>query len=80
MKYHKLKKWGRNFILSAMLSCCLTGVVAGPAYAASLPDDESGIETHAEETQWKYRIYGGRLQRRLWSNTYEKWLTEWEYC
>ncbi len=32
-----------------------------------------------EETQWYYRVVDGRLQRRLWSNTYNKWLTDWEW-
>jgi len=32
----------------------------------------------SEETVWYNRIYNGKLQRRLWSLTYQKWLTEWE--
>lgn len=31
----------------------------------------------AEETEWKYRINNGNLEKRLWSNTYNKWLTDW---
>lgn len=80
MKKYTLQKWGRNLILSTMLSSCLIGVTAGPAYAASLPDDESGIEVHAEQTEWKFRVYNGKYQKRLWSITNNKWLTEWEYC
>ena len=35
--------------------------------------------TRWEETQWYYRITGdGLFQRRLWSITYMKWLTDWE--
>ena len=80
MKKSTLQKWGRNLILSAMLSSCLIGVTAGTAYAAFLSDDEGGIEVHAEQTEWKFRVYNGKYQKRLWSITYEKWLTEWEYC
>jgi hypothetical protein len=33
--------------------------------------------TRQEETVWYFRIYMGRHQMRLWSLTYERWLTEW---
>lgn len=33
--------------------------------------------TRQEETEWCFRIYMGRYQMRLWSITYEKWLTDW---
>lgn len=29
--------------------------------------------------QWKYRYVNGRLQRRLWSITNNKWLTNWQW-
>lgn len=32
---------------------------------------------YAEETEWVYRFYDGKYQKRLWSITYEKWLTNW---
>lgn len=31
----------------------------------------------AEETEWFFRINNGRLEKRLWSYTYGKWLTDW---
>ena len=61
-----------------MLSGCMLGVVAVPSYATALPEEENGIEVHAEQTEWKYRTYNGHRQRRLWSITYGKWLTDWE--
>lgn len=33
--------------------------------------------TRQEETEWYFRIYLGRRQMRLWSITYERWLTDW---
>lgn len=40
--------------------------------------DKSGeVSTRAEETAWAYREYNGWYQKRLWSYTYGKWLTEW---
>lgn len=38
---------------------------------------ESSESTRAEETEWCFRIYQGRVQMRLWSITYRKWLTDW---
>lgn len=34
-------------------------------------------EERVEETKWFYRTYNGKLQKRLWSVTHEKWLTDW---
>jgi len=31
----------------------------------------------AEQIEWRYRTYKGKKQKRLWSITYEKWLTKW---
>ena len=31
----------------------------------------------AEEFMWFYRTYEGRRQKRLWSLTYQRWVTEW---
>lgn len=36
-----------------------------------------GITLYSEETKWYYRIVNGKLQKRLWSLTYKKWLTNW---
>ncbi|RHO56126.1 hypothetical protein DW094_05745 [Ruminococcaceae bacterium AM07-15] len=43
-------------------------------------EDPANAEERAEEVMWFYRNYNGRLQKRLWSVTYGKWLTDWEYC
>lgn len=40
---------------------------------------DGGAVIQAEETQWKYRVVDGKLQKRLWSITYAKWLTDWEW-
>jgi len=37
------------------------------------------IVSYAEETEWYFRYVDGKLQKRLWSLTYAKWLTEWEW-
>ncbi len=30
-----------------------------------------------EEYVWFYRTYEGRRQKRLWSLTYQRWVTDW---
>lgn len=40
---------------------------------------QSSISPRAEETVYKYRVVDGKLQKRLWSLTYGKWLTDWEW-
>ena len=43
--------------------------------AVIVPEDQP----KAEETKWYYRVVDNYyVQRRLWSITYRKWLTEWE--
>ena len=43
---------------------------------------ESGgaVSPRTEETTWYVRVYNGKLQRRLWSNTRGIWLTDWMDC
>ena len=38
---------------------------------------EEGISTYAVKTKWYYRTYNGIYQKRLWSSTQNKWLTDW---
>lgn len=34
----------------------------------------------AEEVEWCFRKYEGKWQKRLWSITYGRWLTDWIDC
>ena len=40
-------------------------------------DPESTIEPRIEETEWVFRVHNGNLEKRLWSNTYGVWKTDW---
>ena len=81
MKKGTFQKSMRKLIASAMVCSCLTAWLSSFAYAAEIPEptDENGPVVCLEETQWYYRNYNGRLQRRLWSITEGVWLTDWEY-
>ena len=43
----------------------------------STPFPGNIVEPCAEQTEWVYRIYNGNYEKRLWSHTYGKWLTDW---
>lgn len=38
------------------------------------------ISPMANEVEWIYRTYNGKEQKRLWSKTYNCWLTDWIDC
>lgn len=44
-----------------------------PALVQSTEEDSA----RAIDTQWYYRFYNGVYQKRLWSITQNKWLTDW---
>ncbi|MBQ8315567.1 MAG: hypothetical protein IJX95_07495 [Lachnospiraceae bacterium] len=38
---------------------------------------EESASTFAIKTEWVYRFHNGVYQKRLWSSTQNKWLTDW---
>ena len=38
------------------------------------------MEPYAEQFEWYYRQYEGKTQKRLWSVTYSRWVTDWIDC
>lgn len=68
------------FIFALMV--CLS--LSFPAFADNIVTDDfadivtsSDIQPLAEETEWFVRIRNGMIEKRLWSYTYGKWLTDW---
>ena len=43
----------------------------------SVTNAQTEISPKSEETVWYVRYVDGKRQRRLWSLTYERWLTDW---
>ncbi len=71
-----------SVLLAVMILSSLTAVFAyEPLDIETSPQGESGFTAmRAEETEWYYRFDdNGVIMRRLWSYTYGKWKTEWEY-
>ena len=59
-------------------------LLGSPVMAMDLPvaDTEVTLDkyeepTREEEYMWFYRTYNGRRQKRLWSITYGRWVTDW---
>lgn len=72
--------------LICVFSVLLAMMLSFAASAAPLiPPEDMGdgtgtVSPQAEETEWYYRIYDGKVQKRLWSLTRGIWLTDWIDC
>ena len=76
----KLKRLLVSVMLVLVMCVSLIGTVASAAEYTPAPQDTSSdgeITPMAEETMWYFRNYNGQLQKRLWSITEGKWLTDW---
>lgn len=68
--------------LYCLLTCMTLLFAANPAPIVSTVSPiqiqkEEDSSTHAVDTEWFYRTYNGVYQKRLWSYTQNKWLTDW---
>lgn len=62
-------------VLSFSISLALPAFAISSEPVSDVCTEES--VARVEETQWRYRLYNGQQQKRLWSITYMKWLTDW---
>ena len=67
-----------------LITLCIAlmlGISTVPVHASGIAPistvEEGGVTPASEETIWYTRVYNGMFQKRLWSITYGKWLTEW---
>lgn len=71
-------------ILSVALAvlCALTLFVSGiaPAYAYAPPTGGGDAVIQAEQVAIYYRVNHGVREMRIWSLTYQYWLTDWFPC
>lgn len=63
----------------AALMCVLTLFATGiaPAHAYAPPSGEGDAVVQAEEVRIYYRTNHGVEEMRIWSLTYQRWLTGW---
>ena len=78
----KLKKSFVRFLALALLMATAMLSTGYTAYAQEINvNSKNGdVVIFAEQTEWYFRIVDGRLQKRLWSITWGKWLTDWEWA
>ena len=74
-----------NTLATKLISLCLVLVtlltITPAAFAvdvnASVYSSDNQISPRIDETGWYYRVVDGVAQKRLWSYTEGKWLTDW---
>jgi hypothetical protein len=81
VKMRNMTKFAVMTVIAGSLIC------AKPALAAKdVPGEPAKVQVvnsvvtkqmDAEETVWSYRINNGILEKRLWSVTNLRWLTDW---
>ncbi len=77
----KLKRFFVRFfsLTLLMMSTLLSTGYMAYAQEINVNSVNGDVVIFAEQTEWRYRVVDGYLQRRLWSITWDKWLTEWEW-
>lgn len=75
----KMKKTVVALLLVLSMVGSGVSVLAAEAISPIQPAqaEDSGISPQAEETVWYTRVHNGIIQKRLWSITNERWLTDW---
>lgn len=75
-----MKKFTSTIILTVIISfsnCIFANAATPYPLPITTTTPSNSISIMAEQTEWITRIYNGKLQKRLWSITYAKWLTDW---
>ena len=73
-----MKKLFFSFTLIViLLFSSITPVSAADFPAPTAIESPEEVLPASEETQWVFQIKDGQLQKRLWSRTYQRGLTEW---
>ena len=70
----KVKRIVTIIVLLVLLTSLLPLSVNAAALQSEIVEEEI---QRAEQTEWYYRINNGVLEKRLWSITYLRWLTDW---
>ncbi|NYB74094.1 hypothetical protein HZF24_08055 [Sedimentibacter hydroxybenzoicus DSM 7310] len=78
MKFKKIIIRFLSLILLMVTALSNTGYMAH-AQEVNINSTNGDVVIFAEETEWRFRVVDGQIQKRLWSLTWGKWLTEWEW-
>lgn len=80
MHLYKLKRYAHCMIFALIITLFMFLPVQASNAHSTHPGANSNIESispRVEQTVWYYRTRNGVRERRLWSLTYGKWLTNW---
>ena len=67
-----------SFLLAITIVCSFGTVAFADGGSSATGDGTNSIvEPRLEEMEWVYRVYNGNIDKRLWSNTYGVWRTDW---
>lgn len=73
-----MKKKIITFMLVVSLALSLNIIaLAAESYPEFNDQVLTEFSSRIEETEWYYRDIDGKIQKRLWSITENKWLTNW---
>ena len=72
----------RKALAALLIAACLIVPAAAlePIDMEPTPIGSGTVSPCAEEVCWYFRELNGKYQRRLWSITYGRWLTDWIDC
>ncbi len=73
----KIKTFLTLTLFSLTLSNLCLPTCQAVASEPSFSIQETNLSERVNEVVWKYRTYNGKRQKRLWSVTYQKWLSDW---
>lgn len=68
--------------LTVALPALSVSTFAAPAesIADTSVDTTSDVLARKPYTEWRYKVINGKLYKRLYDATHEKWLTDWIPC
>lgn len=74
----------KKFLTLALSLLIAVSLLSTTAAAASTlepqPQAQSQVEPRVNQVVWVHRTYNGKEQKRLWSYTYQMWMTDWIDC
>lgn len=76
-----ISRWTARCVCTALAAVTILGTSAqaiSPVTPSVLGDRSTAtVEPRAEEFLYYYRVRDGKLQIRVWSVTFGKWVTDW---
>lgn len=67
-------------LLAVLMIFCSISVLPVSASEELSSEPQIYAESRTDEAVWYTRVYNGVRQKRLWSVTYNCWLTDWIDC